>query len=62
MDIVSHAPTPGIKQKEDGTYYIDYVKQVRGKRIHIYSSGYQTFEEAKRAMPRLIESKTSPYA
>lgn len=61
MNIVSHASIPGVKQKEDGTYCIDYVKQVRGKRIHIYSSGYQTLEEAKRAMPHLIERKTSSY-
>lgn len=50
---------PGIKQAPDGRFTIDYVKLVHGKRVHIYSSGYLSLDDALEAMPKLIESKTS---
>ena len=51
--------TPGIRLCKDGRYAIDCVKVRQGKRIHIYSSGYLSLEEAQSAMPRLVEAKTS---
>jgi len=53
---------PGIKMNPDGRFTIDCVKLVKGRRIHIYSSGYLTMEEAMQAMPKLIEAKTAYYS
>ena len=50
---------PGIKARPDGTFTVDTVKCVGGQRVHIYSSGYATLEEALEAMPKLVEAKTA---
>ena len=50
---------PGIRSCPDGRFTIDCVKLCQGKRVHIYSSGYLSLEDAVAAMPRLIEAKTS---
>ncbi len=47
---------PGIFYRE-GHYVIDHIKSVKGKRIHIYKSGFLTLEAAQNEMPRLIERK-----
>ena len=47
---------PGIFYRQ-GHYVIDHIKSVKGKRIHIYKSGFLTFEAAKHKMPGLIERK-----
>lgn len=58
----SPVKVPGIREHSDGTFIIDCVKTIQGKRIHIYSSGYLSQEEALLAMPRLIAAKTSFYS
>ncbi|MCR5079250.1 MAG: site-specific integrase [Bacilli bacterium] len=51
----------GIKLKEDGTYCIDCVKLLEGKRAHIYSSGFSSLEEAMEALPILVKKKVEAY-
>lgn len=50
---------PGVRLGKDGRYLIDCIKVRNGKRIHIFSSGYLTLEDAIADLPHVIEEKTS---
>ena len=51
---------PGIK-KNDKCYVVDCIKIYEGRRLHIYSSGYKSLEEAKIAKEQLIKDKIDSY-
>lgn len=56
----------GIKKNQDSRYEIDHIILINGKRAHIRGSGYESIQEAKAALPNLIEAKkkgleTDPY-
>ena len=48
-----------IKKENDGTFTVDFIKSIDGKRYHISKKGYKSFEEAERAMPTLLERRLS---
>ena len=50
---------PGIKRQKDGRYAIDLIRCINGKRVHVYSSNFLTQDDALKALPHLIESKTT---
>ena len=47
---------PGIFYR-NGSWTIDCVKSVHGKRVHMVRSGFATQQEAKEALPRLIATR-----
>lgn len=49
-----------IKRESDGRFTIDFIKTINKKRIHIFKKGFSSFDEAKRAVPLLLNKKTSP--
>ncbi len=53
---------PGVKKKAGGGYIVDCVKRLDKKRVHIYCSGYETLEEAKADLPRLVAEKKEALA
>ena len=50
----------GIRKEPNGTFTIDCVKTIAGRRIHIFASGYKTLEEAQIDQPRVIEKRIHP--
>ena len=50
---------PKIRKDSDGSFAVDFIKTINGKRIHISKKGYKTIEEAERAIPLLIERRMS---
>lgn len=52
---VSTPHLPGVKIAEDGTFKVDCVKQVRGRRYHLYGTGYDSESEAYEAINILLQ-------
>ena len=48
-----------IKQLENGKYEIDFIKRIGDKRMHITKRGFDSIEQAEKAIPLLIEKKIS---
>lgn len=48
---------PGIKRRDDGTYYIDFIKVIDGKRYHLSDKNIKTLEEAINRKEELIVNK-----
>lgn len=44
-------------KKINGEYIIDFIKTIKGKRIHVYKSGFKTKEEALRLIPLLLHKR-----
>ena len=47
----------GIRKVGDRNYEIDRIEIIEGKRVHIRASGFASAQEAKEAMPALIEKR-----
>ncbi len=47
-----------IHQQGDN-YIIDFMKYYKGKRVHIYKTGFSSYEEAEKEIPHLMEAKLS---
>lgn len=50
-----------VKRENDGSFTIDFIKMVNGKRVHIYKKGYETEEGAQKAIPILTEKRLSSF-
>lgn len=48
-----------IRLDHDGSFIVDFIKTIDGKRIHISKKGFKTYEEAERIIPKLIEERMS---
>ena len=48
-----------IRLLENGTYSIDFIKKIGGKRIHISKRGYISIEDANKDIPTLIKKRIS---
>ena len=48
-----------IKLDSNGEYRIDAIKVINGKRIHINKKGFKSEEEARKALPLLVEKRIS---
>lgn len=49
--------TAGIKKVGDRQFEIDKIVIVNGKRVHIRASGFVSAQDAKEALPRLVEAR-----
>lgn len=58
MDDFNTQHVPGIFYR-DGSWVIDTIKTIRGKRVHVYHKGMASFEEAKEMLPTLLEKRLS---
>lgn len=54
--------TAGIHKVGDRQFKIDTIVLVNGKRVHVRASGFKSAQEAKEAMPALIEAKRKAVA
>lgn len=50
-----------IRLLDNGTYSIDFIKRINGKRVHISKRGYSSYEEANKDIPLLIEERMEKY-
>ena len=48
-----------IRREKDGSYTIDFIKTIEGKRIHISKKGFVNEESALRQIPILLEKRLS---
>ena len=48
-----------VKKENDGTFTIDFIKKINGKRFHITKKGFASIDEAERMIPILLEKKIS---
>ena len=48
---------PGVKIASDGTFKVDCIRQVKGKRYHIYGTGFASEKEAHLAIHPLLKLK-----
>lgn len=48
-----------VRQEADGSFTIDFIKKVNGKRIHITKKGFKDQYEAEIAIPSLTEKRVS---
>lgn len=48
---------PKTKQENDGSFTIDFIKNYKGKRIHIFKKGFSSQMEAERNIPVVLEKR-----
>lgn len=54
---MANKKTAGIRKVSDRRYEIDHVITVDGRRVHVRASGFRSAQEAKEAMPAIVEAK-----